>query len=81
MGTKSAPEAPNPTTSLPPLIDSIMSPEQLAETLGVSVATLLRWHHRKTGPPRIKIPGTRKPYYHRSDVEAYLRAVGKGRAS
>ena len=67
--------APVPTAAKPPLLDSIMSPEQLAEGLGVSTATLLRWHHRQVGPPRVKIPGTRKIYYHRSDVETYMRSA------
>lgn len=32
-----------------------LSPEKLAETLGVSVRTLQRWHRLRQGPPRIAV--------------------------
>jgi excisionase family DNA binding protein len=48
-----------------------MSKEQVAELLGVSVATLLRWHHSGKGPPRVKIG--RQIYYHAQAVEDFMR--------
>lgn len=55
--------------------------EQLAETLGVSVRTLNRWHERRIGPARIKVGG--KVLYRVSSVEKWLsdheqRPLGQG---
>ena len=33
--------------------DDFWTPEQLAQQLGISVRTLLRWHAMREGPPRV----------------------------
>jgi predicted DNA-binding transcriptional regulator AlpA len=66
------PAPPSPNTSKADLLrasDSILSKEQVAEMLGVSTATLLRWHHLKQGPVRFKCG--RQIYYRRESVEEW----------
>lgn len=50
---------------------NFLSKEQVAKLLHVSVATLLRWHHRGEGPPRIK--AGRSIYYSAQGVEDWRR--------
>lgn len=50
--------------------DRLYSPEQLAEYLGVPVATIYMWNHRKTGPKRISVG--KHTRYRKSDVERWL---------
>jgi len=74
--TKAAPKpkakpAPTPASraGLLRLSDSFLSKEQVAEMLGVSTATLLRWHHLKQGPVRFKCG--RQIYYRSEAVEEW----------
>jgi predicted DNA-binding transcriptional regulator AlpA len=52
------------------LAEKFMSQEEVAELLGVSVATLLRWHHAGKGPPRVKIG--RQIYYDATSAEDFM---------
>jgi predicted DNA-binding transcriptional regulator AlpA len=65
-------EAPNPTQFNE---SDIMLPPEVARMLHCHPLTLLRWHNMRKGPPRIKIG--RKVYYHRRDVDEYLRAESR----
>jgi excisionase family DNA binding protein len=49
----------------------LLSVEQLAELLGVPVATVYRWNYLGTGPQRLAIG--RHVRYRISDVDAWLR--------
>lgn len=58
------------------------TPQQLAEGIGISLRTLLRWQQLRIAPPRTCVGGKR--LYRKSAVEAWLRAreepeVRKGR--
>jgi excisionase family DNA binding protein len=35
----------------------LLTAREVAETLGVSAETVLRWHRRGSGPPALKLPG------------------------
>jgi predicted DNA-binding transcriptional regulator AlpA len=55
----------------------IMTPEQVAEELGVSAKTLAKWRHFHTGPKYFKLGGTHRSHpvrYRRSDVNEWLDA-------
>lgn len=47
--------------------------EQIANELGISERTLLRWAQSRKGPPRIKVG--RSVFYRRSSVEAWLATL------
>ena len=47
-----------------------MSPDELAHWLGVPVATVYNWRHKRTGPPARKVG--RHLRYRRDEVEAWL---------
>jgi hypothetical protein len=47
-----------------------LTPQQLAQELGVSKRTLSRWHFRRLGPPRVAIG--RKRYYRVHSVSTWL---------
>lgn len=49
--------------------------DELAETLGKAPNTIYQDLHRKPDrvPPPLRVPGTRKLLWLRSDVEAWLR--------
>jgi len=64
-------EAPNPKQ----FESDILTPAEVAEMFRVHILTLLRWHNMGQGPPRVKIG--RKVFYHRHDVEAYMRAESR----
>jgi excisionase family DNA binding protein len=66
------PQPPAPKEAILALSDSFLSKEQVAEMLGVSTATLLRWHNMRIGPPRVKIGRTIR--YPRQQAEEYLNA-------
>lgn len=53
-----------------------LSPDALAAMLGVSTRTLLRWHDRRSGPPRITLG--RKTLYPEEKLTEWLasREVG-----
>jgi excisionase family DNA binding protein len=50
----------------------LLSPEGLAELLGVSVATCYAWRYKGTGPRSIKVGKHLR--YRRADVDAWLEA-------
>lgn len=47
-----------------------MSPQEVADFLGIPVGTLHQWRHRGTGPKGAKVG--RHVRYRRSDVEAWF---------
>ncbi len=50
--------------------DALLSPQQLADYVGVPVATVYRWRYEGTGPRGIKVG--KHVRYRRQDVEAWL---------
>ena len=53
-------------------MSDLLSPQQLAEYLGVPVRTVYAWNHEGTGPTPIRVG--RHVRYRRDDVEAWLTA-------
>src|SRR6185312_5907477 len=52
--------------------DTLISPEELADTLGLSTATLASWRARRQGPAFTK--AGRKVWYRRERVEQWLES-------
>jgi predicted DNA-binding transcriptional regulator AlpA len=52
----------------------LMTTEQAAEYLGLSVSALTKWRHYSIGPDYVKI-GPRAIRYHLDDIQAYIEAV------
>ena len=52
------------------MADALLTQQQLADELQVSVRTLERWRQEGTGPTFIQVG--RSPRYRRSDVDAWL---------
>ncbi|HEV3268435.1 MAG TPA: helix-turn-helix domain-containing protein [Acidimicrobiales bacterium] len=52
--------------------NALLSPDQLAEYLGVPVSSVYRWNYIKSGPTAMKVG--RHVRYRKSDVEAWLTA-------
>lgn len=50
--------------------DHLMSPEELAEWLGIPVRTVYAWRHRGVGPRGAKVG--KHVRYRRADAEAWL---------
>jgi excisionase family DNA binding protein len=50
--------------------DRLLTVKELAEYLGVPVATLYQWRHRGEGPPGFKVG--RHVRYRRTDIEAWI---------
>jgi len=50
--------------------DRLLTIEDLAEYLGVPVATLYAWRYRRQGPPGFRVG--RYVRFRRSDVEAWI---------
>lgn len=50
--------------------DALLSPQQLADYLGVPLATVYRWRYESTGPRGVKVG--KHVRYRRRDVEAWL---------
>ncbi len=50
--------------------DRLLTVEDLAEYLGVPVATLYAWRYRRQGPPGFRVG--RHVRFRRSDVEAWI---------
>lgn len=48
----------------------LISPAELAETLGVSIRTLARWNQRRIGPARVRVG--RLVGYRPASIEAWL---------
>ncbi len=57
------------------VLEGLLSPEALAQELGVSERTVHRWEQLRIGPPRIMVG--RKPYYRKEAVKAWLLAQEK----
>lgn len=53
-------------------LPALVTPDQLAETLAVSVTTLQDWRYKKVGPTPKKV-GKRAIRYLRSDVLEWLK--------
>jgi len=53
-------------------MDDLLSPQQLADYLGLSVGSIYGMNYSRTGPPAIKVG--RQVRYRRSDVEQWLDA-------
>jgi len=51
-------------------VDRLLGPSDLAEWLGVPVATLYGWRHRGEGPPAVKVG--RHLRWRRLDVDSWL---------
>jgi excisionase family DNA binding protein len=58
------------TTKKEIVMESLMRPDQLAEQLGIEVATIYRWRYRNFGPPAVKIGKYLR--FRPSEVEAWL---------
>lgn len=56
--------------------DELMTPDQLAEALGISVRTLYNWRSQRKGPPGFRVG--RHVRYRRSDVKVWLDAQQDG---
>lgn len=52
--------------------DALLSPQQVADYLGVPVATVYRWRYEGTGPRGMKVG--KHVRYRRGEVEAWLDA-------
>jgi excisionase family DNA binding protein len=61
---------PSATTSRGQMTDELLTQQQLAEELKVSLRTLERWRQQGTGPAYIRVG--RFPRYQRSDVNTWL---------
>ena len=48
-----------------------------AAMLGITIRTLLRWHHQNFGPERVVISQSRYAY-RRAEVEAWVAEHGRG---
>lgn len=49
----------------------LLTPQEVAALLGVSLDTVSQWRFRRTGPPFIRV-GNRFVRYVRADVDAWL---------
>jgi excisionase family DNA binding protein len=50
--------------------ERLLTVEELADYLGVPVATLYQWRHRREGPPGFRVG--RYIRYRRTDLEAWI---------
>ena len=66
----SATTAEQPTKQ--PNIFGLITPEQLADQLGVTVRTLQQWNLKRTGPPRVVIG--QQIFYKQTSVQAWIDA-------
>ena len=62
----------NQTTTKMSDVNRVVNEQEAAETLGLSVATLRSWRHRKTGPPFVRFG--RAVRYIRSDLDSFVNA-------
>jgi excisionase family DNA binding protein len=53
------------------MADELLTQQQLADELQVSLRTLERWRQEGTGPAFIRVG--RSPRYRRSDIDAWLQ--------
>jgi excisionase family DNA binding protein len=56
-------------------MSDLLSPQDLADYLGVPVRTVYAWNHHSTGPTPIHVG--KHVRYRREDVEAWLRSNEK----
>lgn len=56
-------------------METLITPEQLAEALQVPVSTLYKWRAAGTGPQSIKVGKYIR--YRPAAVESYLASIGK----
>lgn len=70
MTPASTPSQPHQAPRLLASGDGLMTPQHLAEFLGVALATLSDFRVRRVGPPFLKVGGLVR--YRRSDVERWL---------
>ena len=59
--------------------DELISPAELAAWLSIPVGTIYRWNYLGTGPQALRL-GKHVRYRH-SEVETWLTAQARGRAS
>lgn len=52
------------------MAETLLSPEQLADYLGISVATVYQLNHKKAAPRRMRVG--KHVRYRKSDVDAWL---------
>lgn len=52
-------------------LDRLLTVEELAEYLGVPVATIYAWRHRREGPPGFRVGKHLR--YRSSDVETWIQ--------
>jgi excisionase family DNA binding protein len=52
-------------------LDRLLTVEELADYLGVPVATIYAWRHRGEGPPGFRVG--RYIRYRRSDIQQWIR--------
>jgi predicted site-specific integrase-resolvase len=57
------------------ILDGLMSANDLAKELNVSIRTLSRWHVAGTGPTRVKLG--KKTYYRKDSVHAWIESKEK----
>ena len=50
--------------------ETLLSPQGLADLLGIPVGTIYQWNYRKVGPPALRVG--RHVRYRRSEVEHWL---------
>jgi excisionase family DNA binding protein len=53
-------------------LDQLLTAQQLADYLGVPVATIYAWRYRHQGPPGFRVGKHLR--FRRSDVEAWIEA-------
>jgi excisionase family DNA binding protein len=58
--------------------EKLLTQQQLAEELQVSLRTLVRWRQEGTGPVFIRVG--RSPRYRRADIDAWLEPQRRGEA-
>ncbi len=61
----------------PPSFNTLLTPEQAAELLTVSVDSLEKWRRHGTGPRHLKLSG-RVVRYTAADLQAFLATAASG---
>jgi predicted DNA-binding transcriptional regulator AlpA len=67
-----------PTVLTGNILIGLLTPEQLAQQLGVTTRTLSRWEVQRIGPPRVVIG--RQIFYRIASVDAWLVSREQRRA-
>ena len=58
------------------VIDDYLTEDQVAEVLGICIATLRTWAAKRKGPPRVAIG--RKTHYSKEALKTWLLSPEKG---